>query len=369
MDVGAAQSGGRRALQYDGTIGGLYGVFLVNLLLSFLTLGIFRFWAISRTRRYLWMHTGFQGQRFSYTGTGLQLFVGYLLAFAALLGIGLVAALFAWLLGRISPGLAAIPVFAAYVFILVLAAGALFSAQRYRLSHTEWCGIRGGMTGSMIAYGARVILYMVLMGLTLAQLAPWVTVRLAERRINASSFGHVPFQFQGRAGELYGPFLITLLGVLVLAGVISFGLYGALHQSLAMMLALGNDAPLGARLNFIVGIYAGFIVFAILGGLIGCWYRALVTRHIVGRTRFGAHPLGSTVQGGGLAWLLIGNLLLLVFTLGLGWPIVTHRNMRFVVDNLWIDGVFDTRQLIPSAAAPLRFGEGLYEQLDHGGVF
>jgi uncharacterized membrane protein YjgN (DUF898 family) len=94
-----------------------------------------------------------------------------------------------------------------------------------------------------------------------------------------------------------------------------------------------------------------------------------VTRHIVGNTRFGTNPLGSTVSTGGLAWLLIGNLLILVFTLGLGWPVVTHRNMRFLVDNLWIDGLVDTRPFQQSTTAPGRFGEGMYEQLDHGGVF
>ncbi len=44
----------RQALQYDGRLGELYRIFLVNLLLTIITLGIYRFWAITRWRRYFW---------------------------------------------------------------------------------------------------------------------------------------------------------------------------------------------------------------------------------------------------------------------------------------------------------------------------
>jgi len=74
------------ALTYDGQLDELYGIFLMNLLWTVLTLGIFRFWAITRIRRYLWSRTRFQGERFEYTGTGGELFIGVLLAILMLIG-------------------------------------------------------------------------------------------------------------------------------------------------------------------------------------------------------------------------------------------------------------------------------------------
>jgi len=45
-----------QALHYDGRIGPLYRIFVVNLLLTIVTVGIYRFWAITRWRRYFWSH-------------------------------------------------------------------------------------------------------------------------------------------------------------------------------------------------------------------------------------------------------------------------------------------------------------------------
>src|SRR3546814_5539729 len=41
-----------------------------NLLLTIVTLGIYRFWATTRTRRYLWANTRFIDDRLEWTGTG-----------------------------------------------------------------------------------------------------------------------------------------------------------------------------------------------------------------------------------------------------------------------------------------------------------
>ena len=66
-------------LEYDGTIGGLYWIFIKNLLLNIVTLSIYRFWGKTNLRRYAWSHTSLQGQRFEYTGRGGELFVGFLI--------------------------------------------------------------------------------------------------------------------------------------------------------------------------------------------------------------------------------------------------------------------------------------------------
>ena len=208
------------ALIYDGRLGELYGIFLMNLLWTVLTLGIFRFWAITRIRRYLWSRTRFQGERLEYTGTGGELFVGVLLTLLLLLGAVVVAAVLFFVLSLIWKPLGILAVLLFYAGIVVLGAGAVFSAQRYKLSRTVWAGIRGGMTGSMLAYGLRSVLYGAAVVLSLFQLAPWRSVRLAEARINASSLGNLRFGFQGRAGAVYLTYLVTLLGILALLALV-----------------------------------------------------------------------------------------------------------------------------------------------------
>lgn len=392
VPAAAAAPARSQALLYDGRIGELYGIFLLNILFTVLTLGIFRFWAITRYRRYLWSRMRFQGERFEYIGTGGELFVGYLLAGLALLGAAIVAFGAAYGLSKVSEPLGVVPILLFYVFVAVLAAGAVFSAQRYRLTRTLWRGIRGGMTGSMLGYGLRAILYQVLAVVTLLQLVPWVQVRLAERRIDASSFGTARFQFRGSARRLYLPWLATLVGTAVAFWATAAGVWVLAQATLPKVKKLGSgggaeDAQAILALVLSMGwtIVVGLVVFAIAAMLISSWYSAAFERHVVGNTTLGrggsaagrgigarADAAGtvrfsSSMTGGGLFGLMLGNLLIAVATLGLGYPILLHRNARFLARTLWVDGAVDAQALAQSTLAAPRFGEGMFQQLDAAG--
>ncbi len=358
-----------QALVYDGRIGELYSIFLLNLLFTILTFGIFRFWAITRYRRYFWARMSFQGERFEYTGTGGELFVGYLLAGLVLVGGAVVTMLLAYVLALVWGPLAALPILLFYVGIFVLAAGAVFSAQRYRLTRTLWCGIRGGMTGSMVRYGLRSVLYALLAGVTLFQMAPWRQVRLAERRINASSFGNVPFSFRGSARRVYLPYLLTFVGNVVLLAVIGSAVLAAVRTLLPNGMASNPDsAQVKQALGLLVyvGVLAVF-AFGILSALVSCWYTALFERHVVGNTALGAMRCTSSMTGAGLLGLVVGNLFIMLFTLGLGYPVVLHRNARFLSRTLWVGGTLDPAALQQSALIAPRYGEGMFQQLDSSG--
>src|ERR1700761_78509 len=124
--------GQRPLLTYDGNVGELYGIFLKNLLLTIVTVGIYRFWATTAMRRYVWSHMRFQDERFEYTGTGGELFKGFLLAMGIMFG-SVVAAVVLSAIVRVvtkSAALGSLPVIALYLLIAVLAGGAIFSAQR-----------------------------------------------------------------------------------------------------------------------------------------------------------------------------------------------------------------------------------------------
>ncbi len=355
------------ALAYDGRIGELYRIFLVNLLLTVLTLGIWRFWAVTRLRRYVWSRTSHDGDRFEYDGTGGQLFVGFLLAVCVLAGLFAAASAAQWALMAYQPRLAPLPLGLLNVCILVLALGARFSAQRYRLNHTIWRGVHGGMTGSMITYGLRSWLYYLLVGLTFGQLWPWASLRLLEQRINASSFGSIPFEARGRPGVLYLRFLGTCLGVVALAAVV-FGLAFMVELPIIQQARAAFGRPEASvfvrQLSLAFGL--AFVVVLVGGALISALYQAAFYRHIRNHTRFGGLRFSSGVTGLQLLGLTLGNLAIVVLTLGLGLPIVIHRNARFFARHLLAEGTLDTSAMLQSGQAPSRFGEGMFQALDAG---
>src|ERR687893_2238354 len=61
-----------------------------NLILTLATLGIYRFWAKARERRYLWSRTYFLDDTLEWTGTGKEMFFGFLIVMAVLLPIFLI---------------------------------------------------------------------------------------------------------------------------------------------------------------------------------------------------------------------------------------------------------------------------------------
>ena len=74
------------AFQFHGNWGGFFKIAIMNLLLTIITLGLYRFWATTREREYLWSQTQFIDERLEWTGTGMELFIGALMV-SILLGI------------------------------------------------------------------------------------------------------------------------------------------------------------------------------------------------------------------------------------------------------------------------------------------
>ena len=278
----------RTAVVYDGKISELFGIFLLNLLLTIITLGIFRFWAITRIRRYLWSHMRFEGTRFTYTGKGKELFLGFLLAMLILSLVFAAIGLVSVALARQHPALAAIPIAIGYIGLFILFGAAHYSAQRYRLSRTGWNGEASacGMRGSALRYGVAWLLYVLSVALTLYQATPWMQVGLARIRINATSFGSAAFNFEGRAGRLYLSWLAATLGNILLLGVI-LGIVATLEWSTLAPLAQGHvTGPEGdiALRRAIPVLVIALLLFSLLSGLLMTWYAARLVRLVMGGT-------------------------------------------------------------------------------------
>jgi hypothetical protein len=70
---------------FHGTGGTLFGIYIVNLILSILTLGIYHFWGKTRILNYIYNQCELMAERFSYHGTGWELFMGWLKAMGIIL--------------------------------------------------------------------------------------------------------------------------------------------------------------------------------------------------------------------------------------------------------------------------------------------
>ncbi len=361
------------ALGFHGLSGEIFAIFIVNVLLFILTVGFYRFWGKTRMRRYLWSHFSVGGEGLEYSGTGKELFIGFLIVVFAVL-LPLFGGLGTWraYLQITAPEWVFLPEVIQTVAVAFLIPVALFRARRYRLSRTQWRGIRGGQGGSAWIYGGMSLPFYVLSGLTLGLAWPYFSVRLTTYKMRNTWFGDRQVAFAARAAPLYPPFLKVwgiYLGLFALF-MVAMGLFGTIgevgiEEIGAAPAAGGFDEMDGFSVwSWLIVLVLPLLFFALR--IPWLWYRAAETRYFAGQTRYGNLRFAARVSGWQMNKLMLGNLFITIATLGLGLPITYRRIGSFLADRFSVHGEEDLAAILQSAAERPRTGEGLADAFDIG---
>lgn len=345
----------------------LFGIYLMNLVLMVLTLGIYRFWAKTRIRRFLWGNVEILGDRLEYTGTGKEMFLGFLVVFFLILmplfgGLAFLDQALAGEHEELRAGLGLVQIIA----IVFLVGVALFRARRYRLTRTHWRGIYGGQTGSSVKYGLMGLASYVLVAPTLGLAWPACSVWLTRYEMNNTWIGDEQPEFNPSVKKLYRLFMVPWLIGATSMGLFMFAIFSVLGD-------LGTSLEGGANPDpEATAAAAGFVAVAYLlmipAMLAILWYRGKAYSHFIASTRFHGHGLSSAITGMGFMWLTISNMLLIVFTLGLGVPFTYKRVLTFVERKVGLVGDGDFSALLQSTQEKPTRGEGLADAFDIGGI-
>lgn len=367
-------SGRRTALEYDGRLGELYRIFLLNLLLTLVTAGIYRFWAKARMRRYLWSHTSLSGDYFEYTGTGLELFLGFIvvMVFIFLAQIGMYAMAVA--APEDSPLLPLLQSSLGLVILYVTFVGR-YAAQRYRLTRTLWRGIAGNMTGSAWVWGLKGLLLSFIALLTIGLAWPWTQMRLVDDRINRSYFGDAKATGQTSSKLLYIAFVIGILCAGVLS-IVAISIISGIIAAIATHVADGQPIRIGrvsdGQLSpqYVIMVFSGVMAFIFAFWMISIvafsFYHAAMIREIGTKLRLAGMRFSVPMTAGALMGRTFGNIFIILFTLGLGLPIAIQRTMRFIVAHVEVIGDIDGTEIKRSPLRRPGVGEGLLEAFDPG---
>jgi uncharacterized membrane protein YjgN (DUF898 family) len=357
------------------TRSGLGGIAVTNFLLNLVTLWFYRFWAKTRVRQHIWSSVHINGEPLEYTGTGKELFFGFLVIMGVIfLPLALTATVIAVQLGPEHPVLTLFQI-AVSLALLTLYGFAIYRARRYRLSRTLWRGIRGALTGSALAYSGKYFAALLLSPMTAGWSRPAMNLLLAEQMYNDMRFGNQPFTFRGRAGPLYVQYAICwfLMAGVVLAIIIggtSLALSGALTQYADLFEALfkGSKTSPEARglvvFVFILGLIALFLLYQIVSSIVWALYTAREMNLFAQYTTFPGLRFDFNATGWSLVTLWLGNLALIIFTLGIAQPFVEQRVIRYFCDRLSVDGKVDFASIKQSQAQLDKRGEGLIDALD-----
>ncbi|MGE0667770.1 MAG: YjgN family protein [Sphingomonadales bacterium] len=343
----------------SGSGGSLLGIHLIGLLLSMITFGIYRFWWRTNVRRYLWSCVSYKDEPFEYTGRGLELFVGFLIAFILILlplmgvyflGITLIQS------GKFLLGF--VIVFGIYLGFFVLYGAAIYRVMFYRISRTRWRGVRGALGGSAWRYAFKFFGLSLLQIVTLGFATPYVSTRLYGYVIGNVWFGSGRFRCDPDWRPLFKYYLVP--GIIRMIGALLL-IVGAIVMAMSRPKTADPSEPM--QLAMVMGSSVYFLGFLVLliSVIAMFWYTAALYRHLASVTEFEGVRFTARVKGGQYALFVIVNWLMIIFTLMIAYPWVQMRVLRFVADALDIHGEPDFERISQNTAETPRFGEGLGE--------
>lgn len=354
------------AFRFEGRWQDYAPIAFTNLLLMILTLGIYRFWASTRTRRYLWGHTRFIDETLEWTGTAVELLVGFALA-ALLFGLPFLFLQFGAqaLALQGHPGIAGLLGFAAFLAIFYLVGVARFRTLRYRLSRTYWHGIRGGSDDNGLRYGFSWMWKTVAGTIPLYLLVPRSMTSLWNQRWRRMSFGSHNFRSGARAARIFPTFFLFYLVPIVFVVVLG-GIGQAAFGSLVHFDPKQVD-PVTAMMAIGVFVAAGFALYLLLG-LIALFYYAAFLREAIGHLSLGDidFHFGATAKD----WLnlVFGDIGLVLVTLGIGVIFLEYRHWKFFITHLEATGEVSLSALGQSTTRAPTQGEGLLDAFDIGAL-
>ena len=345
-------------LEYDGSGADLATIAATNAIATLATLGFYRFWGKTRVRRYLWSRVGCRGDQGEYSGTGMELLRGFLVALPVL---ALLVGSSFWIQMRSSVGE---PVywfleFAGILILFFLVCLAAYLARRYRLSRTEWRGIRFAQDGSSIRYALLVLAWSIVVVLSLGTAYAVYRTRLQHYRTTHTSFGNRRFRFEARAAALLKPWLLAWLFVLP-----SLGLTYCWYR-VKEFRYFAQTTHCGA-FSFKSELRARSVVLILIVG----WLSILIAMACLG---LGLYTIAANAPPGDPGpTVMLGY----VVAFAIAMPVIgalrmlflVHPLVREVVGTTSIIGEEDYAAIAQSRQSSPRRGEGLADALDVGAI-
>jgi uncharacterized membrane protein YjgN (DUF898 family) len=313
-------------LEFQGSAREYFRIWIVNLCLTLLTLGIFSAWAKVRKKRYLYSHTTLGGTPFQYLGQPIPILKGRVIAAIGFLAYYTSSHLFTSLFPYIlAAGLIAAP----WVIVRSAAFNARYSAFRNMTFHFDagypdslkvlyaWGILPALVIGIMFNWPGKPII----LGITSAVFAfsyPWWIKRLKKFIIERTSYGGKKGTFFATGGQFFRIYFISgliMIAILIPSGILMAKLFASTRKS--WLLSYLAAAPM----------YAGYVLaFAYVQARSG----NLIWNH----THLGPLRFQSTLRCRDLIRLYVTNALGIVASLGLLIPWAVMRTVKYRADNM-----------------------------------
>lgn len=356
-----------KALSFEGSGFEYFKIWIVNILLTVITLGLYYPWAKVRNRRYFYANTRFEDRSFEYHATGKQLFIGYLIAMALFIAFAVAQ--------QISPIASGVG-FVIFIFALPWI---IWRSLKFNLRMTSFSNVRfsfeGGLGNAYINFMVLpVVFFLILYGIPIAAavlmpsiamggistttgliigfclvvipvlallLFAYIKMRNSHYSVNNSRYGQGQFSTRVETGE-FAKIAFKTIGIAILSMVVFILIIVAIviatvgvNGALAIQQGMGNpeqmSSVMGSVLWIVTLLYFGLIT---IGLFIQAYSYTRQRTYLLANSLLDENiTFASTLTAKSLTWVMISNFLLVIVTLGLAMPWASVRMARTIIEN------------------------------------
>ncbi len=339
-----------KPFEFHGRAGEFFTIWIVNVALTILTLGIYSAWAKVRTQQYFYGNTILDGVSFRYTANPVKILKGRVIA------------LVLFMLYYFSTTLSPKTGFIIFLGIMLLVPALLVMSLSFRLRYSMYRNIsfnfiknygqaykvfgipvlliglylflasqqqhlltKENIHETGMLYGVAVMILIPL----IAVLFPWWEFAITHFKVEHARYGTSRFKFLGRMRQYYKMYGVMYLGTFLIFGIFFFIMFTAMQ---GITKEEAKQVPAFMPLISLL-ILPGYLwVFAYL--------QAKRTNLLYGNLELEGHRVHCNMKAGYLLYLYITNTLGMALTLGLlmPWAKVRTAKYRASVTSIAIQG-------------------------------
>ena len=295
--------------EFKGTATEYFKIWMVNTLLTLLTIGFYSPWAKVRTKRYFYSNTFLENSSFDYLADPVKILKGRLLVLAIFI-LYSIAGIFPVLQGVMT------------LLLLPIIPWIVIRSLKFNFINSAYRNIRFNFKGE---YATACWIYLALpffVAISVGLAYPYFARERKKFIIDNSRYGTSAFEMSASIGQFYKifvlPFLVTL-GILLSLSAVSYA-----------NMSLINNIPEMGQVILLLALYPLLLIAL-------AYIYTATTNLVFNHTRLNQCQLSCHLKTAPLCWIYFSNMLAIIASLGLLIPWAKIRLARYKISCLSLE--------------------------------
>lgn len=327
--------------EFQGKASEYFRIWIVNVLLTILTLGIYSAWAKVRTKQYFYGNTILDGSPFEYTASPVAILKGRLVVAAILI------------LYAVCTSFYPSSEFAFYILFILVLPWLVMRSLMFNARYSTYRNLHFAFKDNLKSSYKVFLGVFILMVLTLGLLYPYYKFCIQRYRINNHSFGQYAFRLQKVTKDFYK---IYFLGSLIfIAGmVVIIIIFASTFASIGQLVGADPETtalpPTEAAALLVMGVLYVLIYFFAFAFIQAktfntVWNNTALNKTTGSATKIPLVDFRGALSAGQLMFIYITNTIAIILSVGLLIPWAKIRLAQYRIDHLAVSSITDLRAI------------------------